>query len=79
MKLPTTVGSKHESILRAYNILEKVKYYLANNMPGNFVLELIREMESKEETSCTYTYASGWDIIKSTDKKKKKNVKDKNR
>ena len=41
------VGSKgvHESILRAFSIVEKVKYLLENDVPGKIILELIEEME----------------------------------
>jgi hypothetical protein len=36
----------HESVLRSYQILEKVKYLLRNETKGNIVIELINMMES---------------------------------
>ncbi len=47
---PTTIVSTggiktHESLLRSYQILEKVKYYLENGVPANIIMELINEME----------------------------------
>lgn len=53
MNMPTEVCPNqqykhHESTLRAYQILEKVKYYLSNNVPSNIIMELIEEMENKK-------------------------------
>ena len=45
--LPTLKDRMHESIFRAYHIVEKVKYLLQNNVPSNILLELIEEMENK--------------------------------
>lgn len=54
-KLPTSVrdipsgcAGVHESILRAFQILDKVKYLLASGVPSPIVLELIAEMEARE-------------------------------
>ena len=54
MEFPTIVkeikdGSigVHESSLRAFNILLKVKYLLDKNVANDVVLELIYEMENK--------------------------------
>ena len=44
-ELPTTENNFHESILRSYQILEKVKYYLDKKVPFSIILELIEEME----------------------------------
>ena len=46
----TEAGTKgwHESILRAYQILEKVKWLLEKNTDHQVVLELIALMESDE-------------------------------
>lgn len=38
----------HESVLRAYQILEAVKYWLSEGVPGKIVLELVAEMERVE-------------------------------
>ncbi len=49
--LPTTIreasGNTHESIMRAWNILEKVKDYLRRGVPQDVILELISDMEGK--------------------------------
>jgi hypothetical protein len=54
-KIPTCVdaipaGAKgvHESVLRAYQILERVKDYLRRGVPGDVTLELIKEMEGDQ-------------------------------
>lgn len=51
-QMPTTTGEPpmvryavHESVLRAYNILEKVKDYLRRGVPADVLLELIADME----------------------------------
>lgn len=57
-KVPTVVSKDnlgenstgaHESILRSYNIVMKVKDLLRRKVPADVVLELIEEMESKQE------------------------------
>lgn len=49
-ELPTTYedikhGKCHESLLRSWNILEKVKYLLRENVPHHITLEIIQDME----------------------------------
>lgn len=51
-QLPTTYndvehGKTHESLLRAFNILGKVKSLLADGTPPHVVLELIELMETR--------------------------------
>lgn len=41
----------HESTLRAYSILEKVKELLRQKVPAQMILDLIEIMESKVESS----------------------------
>lgn len=38
-------GKCHESILRAWSILNEVKYLLREAVPANVILELIEDME----------------------------------
>ena len=38
----------HESCLRAFQIVEKVRYYLVQGVPAKVILELMDEMECKE-------------------------------
>lgn len=47
-KMPTVTDKSHESVTRAYHILEKVKDYLKRGVPVDVLLELIEEMESNE-------------------------------
>lgn len=47
-EIPPGAKGVHESVLRAYNILEKVKHLLEEKTPSKIVLELIREMEGKK-------------------------------
>lgn len=44
-EIPLGCTGVHESTLRAYQILEKVKDWLHQGVPGNVVLELIAELE----------------------------------
>ena len=51
--LPTTVQAHeeyptHESILRSYQILERVKAWLSWDVPSDVILELIGEMEANQ-------------------------------
>ena len=48
-KLPTvsTDKNQHESITRAYQILEKVKEYMFRGVPSDIILELIEETDEK--------------------------------
>lgn len=41
-------GKIHESILRAFHILEEVKYLLKNEVPAHVILELIEDMEERK-------------------------------
>ena len=43
--IPQGATSVHESCLRAFNILNKVKDLLNKKVPSDVVLELINEME----------------------------------
>lgn len=44
--LPICIGDSHESILRSYHILQKVKDYLSEGVPPKVILEIIAELES---------------------------------
>jgi len=49
-EMPTSiVGANkiHESVLRSYQVLKKVKYLLDEGTSANVVRELIREMENE--------------------------------
>jgi hypothetical protein len=48
-KLPTvsTDANEHESITRAYQILNKIKDYLKRGCPYDIILELIDEAEEE--------------------------------
>lgn len=41
-----TGSGAHESVLRSYQILEKVCEYLRRGVPADVVLELVREMNA---------------------------------
>lgn len=45
-KVPTVVDQSHESVLRSYHILQKVKIYLQEGVPPKVILEIIAELES---------------------------------
>jgi hypothetical protein len=45
-QLPTCIEYKHESLLRSYQLLQKVKEYLEAEVPHKIILELIAEIES---------------------------------
>lgn len=56
MQLPTCVrnitpglSGVHESTLRSYQILQRVKEYLREDYPANAILELVQVMESAAE------------------------------
>ncbi len=53
-KMPTVIdkdlGGWHESVVRSYQILAKVKYYLLKKVPTEIILELIDEMELRPES-----------------------------
>lgn len=50
-KIPTAYGDApervHESVMRAYHIVEKVKDYLKRGVPNDVLLELISDMEGQ--------------------------------
>ena len=48
-ELPTCVNNIHESVLRAYQILERTKEFLRKGVPSDIILELIEEMEIDTE------------------------------
>lgn len=43
-------GGVHESVLRSFQILEKVKDYLKRGVPADVILELIDEAQEREIT-----------------------------
>lgn len=43
--IPAGCKGVHESTLRAYQILERVKGWLEKGVPADVILELIREIE----------------------------------
>jgi len=69
-KLPTTVdsipdGSKgvHESVLRAYNILRRVKEWLERGVPPGVILDLVSEMESGEAIDLVLPKVEGRPLV----------------
>lgn len=49
-RVPKGCTGVHESILRSYQILEKVKDYLKRGVPADVILELIEEAEEYKIT-----------------------------
>ena len=47
--IPQGATGVHESCVRSYQILEKVKYLLNKKVPSEIVIELINEMELKDD------------------------------
>jgi len=45
-KLPTCIENSHESVLRSFQLLQKVKEYLQEGVPNKVILDLIHEVES---------------------------------
>jgi len=45
-KIPAVINQTHESALRSYHILQKVKNYLHDGVPPKVILEIIAELES---------------------------------
>ncbi len=43
---PTVMHNSHESVLRSYWIVQKVKELLVNKTPAKVVLEIIADLES---------------------------------
>jgi hypothetical protein len=48
IEIPEGCLGVHESTLRAFQILEKVKYYLEKDISKEMILELIKEMENED-------------------------------
>jgi len=48
-EVPRECSGVHESCLRSYQILEKVKEYLVRGVPADVILELVVEAEGKDE------------------------------
>ena len=44
-EIPVDCSGVHESTLRAYQILQQVKRWLADGVPAMTILELVAEME----------------------------------
>jgi len=42
---PSYSGQVHESVLRSYHLLRKTKEWLAGGVPGQYVLEMIADIE----------------------------------
>lgn len=47
-EMPTGINNFHESTLRSYQLLQKVKEYLLEEVPNKVILDLIHEVESIE-------------------------------
>jgi hypothetical protein len=41
----TAAGQYHESLLRSFHLLRKTKEWLAGGVPGEYVLEMIADIE----------------------------------
>ena len=41
--------NEHDSIRKHFQIVQKVKYWLKENVPNKIILELIEEMELKQK------------------------------
>lgn len=64
--MPTVVDNNHESIYRAYAILEEAKRLLEKGTPGDVVLEIIQHLEcdkSKRITRADATAPSHYRVI----------------
>ena len=48
-KFPTIVDNNHESLYRAYQILEAVKWLLSKDTPAEVIAWIIDSLESKEK------------------------------
>ena len=46
VEIPLGCSGVHESTLRAYQILQLTKRYLANEVPPMVILEIIQELET---------------------------------
>jgi len=54
-KMPSVRNNVHESVYRSYQILERVKEYLAKGYSAEMILEMIETMETvyePEERNC---------------------------
>ena len=49
VNIPTVVENNHESVLRSYHILQKVKDYLQDRVPHKVILEIIVELEEERK------------------------------
>ena len=47
--MPTVLSNSHESVLRAYQILDKVKEMLNRGDSQKTIIELIEHLENNEE------------------------------
>jgi hypothetical protein len=47
--MPTVVNKTHESVYRAYNILDYAKLLLGRGVDGETVLSLIRHLETQPQ------------------------------
>ena len=45
-KVPTVMNQTHESVLRSYHTLQKVKDYLRLEVPHKVTLDIVDELES---------------------------------
>lgn len=48
-KMPTVINQTHESVLRSYHILQKVKDYLQTEVPYKVILDIVDELESTKD------------------------------
>lgn len=53
VNFPTVVENNHESVLRSYHILQKVKDYLQDGVPHKVILEIIEELEGENGSTST--------------------------
>ena len=52
--IPINAKGAHESVLRAFHILEKTKEWLKKGVPDIVILELIADMEEKQGENDDY-------------------------
>jgi len=46
---PDGPGKIHESILRSFHIVRQVQYWLAEGVPANIILELVEELQERDD------------------------------
>lgn len=56
--MPTVVDNNHESVYRAYAILQEAKRLLEKGTPGDVVLEIIQHLEGDKSKRITHTDAT---------------------